>query len=262
VPQVELDAVKLTYGNGVAFVTIDRPPVNALNLAVLSEMSRVLRDLETRTEPMVVVVTGEGQKAFVAGADIGEIHGLTLETGKDLSRKGHEVYGDISAFPWPVIAGISGLCLGGGMELALACDIRIADDNARFGQPEVNLGIIPGWGGTQRLPRLVGTGVARELILTGRIITADEALRIGLVNQVVPREALRNTCMELAKTILGKAPLAVKMAKRAINVGITMSLEEGLKLEEECFGKLCASEDMKEGTSAFLEKRKAEFTGK
>lgn len=259
---MELKAVKLTYDNGVAFVTIDRPPVNALNLEVLSEISRVLRDLETRAEPMVVVVTGEGQKAFVAGADIGEIHGLTLETGRGLSRKGHEVYDEISAFPWPVIAGISGLCLGGGMELALACDVRIAADNAKFGQPEVNLGIIPGWGGTQRLPRLVGTGYARELIFTGRIINAEEALRIGLVNQVVPQGGLRNTCIDLAKTILGKAPLAVKMAKQAINKGIATSLEEGLKLEEECFGKLCASEDMKEGTLAFLEKRKPEFTGK
>ena len=148
------------------------------------------------------------------------------------------------------------------MELALACDIRIAADNARFGQPEVNLGIIPGWGGTQRLPRLVGTGFARELIFTGRIIGAEEALRIGLVNQVVPCEDLRNTCMELAKTILGKAPLAVKMAKRAINEGVKVSLEEGLKLEEKYFGELSASDDMKEGTSAFLEKRKPEFTGK
>ena len=215
-----------------------------------------------RAEPMVVVVTGEGRKAFVAGADIGEIHGLTLETGKDLSRRGHEVYDQISAFPWPVIAGIAGLCLGGGMELALSCDLRIASDNARFGQPEVNLGIIPGWGGTQRLPRLVGTGFARELIFTGRIISAEEALGIGLVNQVVPQEALRNTCMDLAKTILSKAPLAMKMAKRAINQGILVPLEEGLRLEEECFGKLCASEDMKEGTLAFLEKRDAKFTGK
>ena len=259
---MRLEAVKLTYDNGVAFVTIDRPPVNALNLEVLSELSQVLQDLEKRAEPMVVVVTGEGRKAFVAGADIGEIHGLTLETGKDLSRRGHEVYDQISAFPWPVIAGIAGLCLGGGMELALACDLRIASDNARFGQPEVNLGIIPGWGGTQRLPRLVGTGFARELIFTGRIISAEEALGIGLVNQVVPQEALRNTCMDLAKTILSKAPLAMKMAKRAINQGILVPLEEGLRLEEECFGKLCASEDMKEGTLAFLEKRDAKFTGK
>jgi enoyl-CoA hydratase len=259
---MRLEAVKLTYDNGVAFVTIDRPPVNALNLEVLSELSQVLQDLEKRAEPMVVVVTGEGRKAFVAGADIGEIHGLTLETGKDLSRRGHEVYDQISAFPWPVIAGIAGLCLGGGMELALSCDLRIASDNARFGQPEVNLGIIPGWGGTQRLPRLVGTGFARELIFTGRIISAEEALGIGLVNQVVPQEALRNTCMDLAKTILSKAPLAMKMAKRAINQGILVPLEEGLRLEEECFGKLCASEDMKEGTLAFLEKRDAKFTGK
>ena len=230
---MRLEAVKLTYDNGVAFVTIDRPPVNALNLEVLSELSQVLQDLEKRAEPMVVVVTGEGRKAVVAGADIGEIHGLTLETGKDLSRRGHEVYDQISAFPWPVIAGIAGLCLGGGMELALACDLRIASDNARFGQPEVNLGIIPGWGGTQRLPRLVGTGFARELIFTGRIISAEEALGIGLVNQVVPQEALRNTCMDLAKTILSKAPLAMKMAKRAINQGILVPLEEGLRLEEE-----------------------------
>lgn len=148
------------------------------------------------------------------------------------------------------------------MELALACDIRIAAHNGRFGQPEVNLGIIPGWGGTQRLPRLVGTGLARELIFTGRIIDAEEALRIGLVNQVVPYEELRNTCVNLAKTILTGSPIAVNMAKRAINEGIKVSLAEGLKLEEKYFGELCASEDMKEGTSAFLEKRKPEFTGK
>lgn len=259
---MESEAVKLSYDNGVAFITIDRPPVNALNLEVLSELSEVLRNLEKRAEPMVVVITGKGEKAFVAGADIVEISGLTRETGRSLSRTGHGVYDELSAFPWPMIAGISGLCLGGGMELALACDIRIAADNARFGQPEVNLGIIPGWGGTQRLPRLVGTGFARELIFTGRIIGAEEALRIGLVNQVVPCEDLRNTCMELAKTILGKAPLAVKMAKRAINEGVKVSLEEGLELEEKYFGELSASDDMKEGTSAFLEKRKPEFTGK
>lgn len=256
------DAVKVTYDDGVAFVIIDRPPVNALNLGILSRLSHALRDLGARTEPMVVVIIGEGGKAFVAGADIAEIHGLTEETGRNLSRRGHEVYDEISAFPWPVIAGISGLCLGGGMELALACDIRIAADHAKFGQPEVNLGIIPGWGGTQRLPRLVGTGIARELIFTGRIIDAEEALSIGLVNEVVPHEALRNTCIELAKTILSKAPVAVKMAKRAINEGIKVSLEEGLNLEEKCFSELCASEDMKEGTSAFLEKRKPEFAGK
>lgn len=259
---MESESVKLSYHDGVAFITIDRPPVNALNLEVLSELSEALQDLKKRAEPMVAVITGKGEKAFVAGADIGEIHQLTSETGRNLSRKGHEVYDQISAFPWPVIAGIFGACLGGGMELALACDIRIAAHNGRFGQPEVNLGIIPGWGGTQRLPRLVGTGLARELIFTGRIIDAEEALRIGLVNQVVPYEELRNTCMDLAKTILTGSPIAVKMAKRAINEGIKVSLAEGLKLEEKYFGELCASEDMKEGTSAFLEKRKPEFTGK
>jgi len=259
---VESERVKVSYDNGMVSITIDRPPVNVLNLDILSELSQAFRKLEQCAEPMVVVITGKGGKAFVAGADIVEISGLTRETGRSLSRKGHEVYNEISDFPWPVIAGISGLCLGGGMELALACDIRIAADNAKFGQPEVNLGIIPGWGGTQRLPRLVGAGFARELILTGRIIDAGEALRIGLVNQVVPYEDLSNTCIEFAKTILGKAPLAVKMAKQAINEGIELSLEEGLKLEEKCFGELCASEDMKEGTSAFLKKRKAEFTGK
>lgn len=260
---MEGEAVKLSYDNGVAFITIDRPPVNVLNLKILDELSKTIHCLpEKCSDPMVVVITGQGEKAFVAGADISEISQLTEETGRDLSRKGHDVYEEISSFPWPVIAGISGLCLGGGMELALACDIRIAADNARFGLPEVSLGIIPGWGGTQRLPRLVGIGVARELILTARIIDAGEALRIGLVNHVVACEDLRNTCRELAKAILSKAPLAVKMAKRAINEGILVSLKEGLKLEEKCFGELCASADMKEGTLAFLEKRCPQFSCK
>ena len=259
---MELDTVKLSCDNGVAFITIDRPPVNALSIKVLDELSQVLRHLEQHDEPMVVIITGKGEKVFVAGADIAEINQLTQETGRDFSRKGHEVYNEIAAFPWPVIAGISGLCLGGGMELALACDIRIATGNARFGQTEVNLGVIPGWGGTQRLPRLVGIGVAKELIFTGRIIDAGEALRIGLISQVVAYEELRNTCTGLAETILSKGPLAVKAGKRAINEGIKIPLNEGLELEAKSFGELCASEDMKEGIQAFFEKRMPKFSHK
>ena len=259
---MELETVKLSYDKGVAFITIDRPPVNALSIEVLDELFQALRYLEEQNEPMVAVITGKGEKVFVAGADIAEIERLTEETGKEFSRKGHGVYDEIASFPWPVIAGISGLCLGGGMELALACDIRVATENARFGQTEVNLGLIPGWGGTQRLPRLVGTGIARELVFTGRIIDAAEALRIGLVSRVVANEDLRGACMELANTILSKAPLAVKMAKRAMNEGSRVVLEEGLELEAMYFGKLCASEDMKEGIQAFFEKRAAKFSYK
>jgi len=262
VESAESKGVKLTYDDGVAHITIDRPPVKPLTLDTLIQLSSVFRGLEDRTEPMVVIIRGGGKKAFAAGADIREIHRLTSETGRNLSKRGHEISSQIASFPWPVIAGVLGACFGGGMELALCCDIRIASQSARFGLPEVNLGIIPGWGGTQRLPRLIGAARARDMIFTGRIITADEALRIGLVNRVVPDEELENTCIELAKTILDKAPLAIKMAKQAIDEGLAMSFEEGLKLEEECFAKLCSSEDMKEGTLAFIEKRKPQFTGK
>jgi enoyl-CoA hydratase len=248
---------------GIASVTINRPKVlNALNAETVDELRRVILEIKHDPEVKTVIITGAGDKAFVAGADINELARQTPETGAETARRGQHVLDLIENLGKPVIAAINGFALGGGCELALACTLRIASDNAKLGQPEVKLGIIPGYGGTQRLPRLVGKGIGLELILTGKMISAEEAYRIGLVNKVVPQAELPAAAEALAKEIMANGPIAVRYCIDAVNKGLNMSQEEGLFLEATLFGLTCASEDMKEGTRAFVEKRKADFKNK
>ncbi len=247
----------------IAIVTINRPKVlNALNATVIEELEKAFTELKNDPEVGAVILTGAGEKAFVAGADISGLVELNPLEGKMFAEKGQAVFNLIENLGKPVIAAINGFALGGGCELAMACTIRIASEKAKLGQPEVNLGIIPGYGGTQRLPRLVGKGRAMELILTGRMVDANEAYQIGLVNKVVPPEKLLDEAIEMAKLILTKGPLAVKFAMEAVNRGLEVSLEDGLKIEADLFGMCCATEDKVEGTKAFLEKRKPNFKGK
>jgi enoyl-CoA hydratase len=257
------DQVVLTQVDGrVATVTINRPDkLNALNAAVRSQFVEALRALQANAEVRVVIVTGAGEKAFVAGADIAEFEG---RTPMDQFRvmKGFAMVEALDAFPKAVIAAINGFCLGGGCELAMACDIRIASEKARLGQPEINLGILPGAGGTQRLPRLVGLGNAYKLLYTGEMVSAAEALRIGLVDEVVAPERLMDRVRELAGTIAQKSPVALQLVKEAVRASARQPLDEGLRLETALFGLAFSSEDKREGVKAFLEKRPAEFTGR
>lgn len=254
--------VDLKFENRTAVITIDNPPVNALNGQVISELDQIVQELSSNTIVQAVIITGAGDKAFVAGADIQQFLHLTPETGYDLVRTGQRVFDKIEDMEVPVIAAINGFALGGGCELAMACDIRIAGENAKLGQPEVNLGIIPGYGGTQRLPRLVGMGKAKELIFSGDAIEAGEAYRIGLVDKLVPAGEVLSHALTLAAKIQEKGPLAVRAAKKAISQGIEQPLKDGLELEAVLFKGLCATEDQKEGAKAFLGKKRAEFQGK
>src|SRR5437868_5859019 len=255
--------VKIDLRDGILFLTIDRPNVlNALNAETVEEIYRVFAAARDDESVKAVIVTGGGEKAFVAGADIAELAQMTPIGGKETAQRGQEVFNFIERFPKPVIAAINGFALGGGCELALACHIRIASENAQLGLPEVTLGIIPGYGGTQRMARLLGKGRALELICSGDRVKADEAARIGLVNRVVPLDQLLPACEELAKKIASRAPLAVKAAIEAVVIGSEMPSEEGQLLEATLFGLLCATDDTKEGMRAFLAKRAANFTGK
>ena len=255
--------VKTENKEGILTITIDRPKVlNALNAQTVDELRRAFRDAREDESVKCVILTGAGDKAFVAGADIKELSTMTPITGKETSEKGQRVFRAIERFPKPVIAAINGFALGGGCELALACHIRIASDKAQLGLPEVTLGIIPGYGGTQRMARLLGKGKALELILTGDRIKADEAERIGLVNKVVSADELMTVAEELARTIARRGPLAVRAAIEAVMSGSDMPFDEGQFLEATLFGLLASTEDMKEGMSAFLEKRQADFKGK
>jgi enoyl-CoA hydratase len=246
--------------NRVAIVTINRPDkLNALNAQSKAELKQAFQELQGDAETDVIVLTGAGEKAFVAGTDIKELKELDENSGEAFAADGQAVFNLIENGGKPVIAAVNGYALGGGMELVLACHIRIASENAKFGQPEVNLGIIPGYGGTQRLARLVGQGRAFEMILTGDQIDAQEALRVGLVNKVVPLPALLRTSEDLALKIIGKGQVAVRFALQSVNATTEMPLSAGLALEADLFGRCCGSEDFKEGTSAFLEKRKAAF---
>jgi enoyl-CoA hydratase len=245
----------------LAIVKINRPPVNALNSEVVTEIHQMIDELEKDEQVKVIILTGEG-KAFVAGADISEMVDFDNAGGAEFSKKGQAAFDKIENTPKPVIAAINGFALGGGCEIAMACDIRIAVEGAKLGQPEVNLGVIPGFAGTQRLPRLVGKGKAKELIFTGNMISAEEAEQIGLVNQVLTADELMNTAKEMAKTIASKGPAAVRAAKLAINEGVNYELSKGLEIENQAFAKLFETEDQKEGMKAFLEKRKPEWKDK
>ncbi len=246
----------------IAWVTLNRPEkLNALNNEVLEELEQIFADLEQDAEVGVVVLTGAGEKAFVAGADIAELRTLDTAGARVQALRGQAVYQRIESLPKPVIAAVNGFALGGGCELALACHIRIASETARFGLPEVSLGLIPGYGGTQRLPRLVGKGVALDMILSGDMVPAADALRMGLVSRVVPAADLKAAATKLAKTILSRGPLALRSALACVNEGIEMPQDQGLQYEAALFGLLAATQDMQEGTGAFLEKRPAAFKG-
>jgi enoyl-CoA hydratase len=248
--------------NKIARVTINRPKVlNALNERTVREIHAAFASLCDDRSVGVVILTGSGEKAFVAGADINELARMTPLGGEASSRLGQEALAEIESLGKPVIAAINGFALGGGLEIALACHFRFASDNAKMGLPEVGLGIIPGYGGTQRLPRIVGLGRALELITTGRMIDAAEALRIGLVNAVLPQADLLPHCEKVANEILAKGPLAVRCAMEAALRGLDSTLEQGLAQESTFFGLLSATSDMREGLTAFLEKRKADFGG-
>lgn len=254
--------LKIEERGMVAIMTINAPKsLNALNSAILGEMDDYLEEFDTQRF-RCLIVTGEGEKSFVAGADISEMAPLGPEQGKTFGRRGAEVFRKLETLPVPVIAAVNGFALGGGCELAMACDIRICSENAKFGQPEVGLGIIPGFSGTVRLARLVGMGKAKQLIYTGKAIKADEALRIGLVNAVVPQTELMDKAMEIANQIAANAPLAVSAAKLCINTEYDMDAEEAIAFENQAFGMCFSTEDQKQGMKAFLEKGKCEFQGK
>ncbi len=240
----------------VGVITVNRPKVlNALCSQVLDELNAVLDSIDT-AKLRCLVVTGAGEKSFVAGADISEMSTLTKAQGEAFGKKGNDVFLKLESFPLPTIAAVNGFALGGGCELAMACDIRYCSENAMFGQPEVGLGITPGFGGTQRLARIVGTGMAKELVFSARNIKAPEALRIGLVNAVYPQEGFMDQVMKLANRIAGNAPIAVQAAKRAMTEGISLPIAEAVVCEEKAFGSCFETEDQKEGMGAFLEKRK------
>ena len=245
----------------VALLTVNRPDkMNALNGEVRCALIGALEELRKDDEVRVVVLTGAGEKAFIAGADIGEFKDARPAQQYEAMQSGN-IYSAMEEFPKPVIVMINGFCLGGGCELSMACDIRIASDRARIGQPEINLGLIPGGGGTQRLPRLVGEGRAMKMIYSGEMIGAEEAGRIGLVDEVVPAEQLRERTLEIARSIASKSPIALRAAKETILAARRMPMDEGLKFERAWFSLLFSTQDMDEGVSAFLEKRPAEFTG-
>lgn len=251
------------HDGGVLLVTINRPKVlNALNASTLAELGQVLDVAAADDAVRAVVVTGAGEKSFVAGADISELAGLTPVGARDHAQRGQAVFDKVERLGKPVIAAINGFALGGGCELAMSCTIRLAADHAKFGQPEVNLGVIPGFAGSQRLPRLIGRGRAQELLLTGDMIGADEAHRIGLVNKVYPAAQLMDEAKKLAATLAAKAPVAVRCILDAVAAGLDMPFAEAEAHEAALFGLVFATDDMRDGTSAFLEKRKAQFKGR
>ncbi len=260
---MELKNIILEKEGHLAIVTINRPKaLNALNSDTLKDLDVVLEDLEKDSNIYSVILTGSGEKAFVAGADISEMKDLSEEEGKNFGLLGNRVFRRLEKLDKPVIAAISGFALGGGCELAMACDIRIASEKAKFAQPEAGLGITPGFGGTQRLPRLVGEGKAKELIYTCAMVKADEALRIGLVNKVVPLENLMEEARNMANAIMANAPIAVKLCKDAINRGMQVDIDKAIEVEAGDFGKCFATEDQKEGMEAFIGKRAKNFSNK
>src|SRR5512141_3112662 len=260
---MEFQTLKFEKKNSIAYVTVNRPDkLNALNMQVMDDLRAAFTAIRDDKEVRVAILTGSGEKAFVAGADIGELNKQDTVAAKAYTHKGQSVLDLIENLGKPVIACINGFALGGGCELSMACTFRLASDNAKLGQPEVKLGIIPGYGGSQRLPRLVGKGLAMQMVLAGEMITAQEAYRIGLVNEVTAPAELIPRAEAIAAKIIANAPLAVQYAMEAVNKGMEMTLAEGLYLEATLFGVCCATEDKTEGTTAFLEKRPAVFKGK
>ena len=256
-------AVEITRAGAVAVVVVNRPEaLNALNAETNQALLEAVRELSVDESIRAVVLTGAGDKAFVAGADIAEMSGLTVEQARRFGALGQTVMSDIEASPQPWVAAVNGFALGGGCELALACDIRLASDNAKFGQPEINLGITPGFGGTQRLPRNVGEGWAKYLVLSGRHIRADQALRIGLVQAVFPKNELMPKAMKLAEELAGKSPLAMRSCKAAVNAAADTDIVTGQGIERDLFARAFATEDQTEGMAAFLEERPPEFSGR
>ena len=247
---------------GIATITFNRPKaLNAINSALLNEFSQALDEVAADENIRVLVLTGAGDKAFVAGADINQLAACNALTAKNFAAKGHSIIGKLQQLPIAVIAAVNGFALGGGTEIAIACDFIYASENAKFGQPEINLGLIPGFGGTQRLPRLIGPNKAKELVFTGKMISAAEAGQMGLVNKVVPQDQLMAEVIKTAREIASKGRLSLRTAKQAINYGLNADLATGIHIEIEGFGLCYGSSDAKEGTSAFLEKRKAAFKG-
>lgn len=253
----------LAHDGAVAIVTLNRPKVlNALNNQTLAELAACMAGLKADDSVRAVILTGAGEKSFVAGADINELAALSPVEGQAHARRGQLIFDAIEQLGKPVIAAINGFALGGGCELAMACTIRLAADSARFGQPEVNLGLLPGYAGSQRLPRLVGKGIAMEILLTGDMVSAQRAYEIGLVNRVVPAAELMAEATKLAQALAAKAPIAVRFILEAVNQGVESPFAVGEYLETSLFGTIASSEDMREGTKAFLEKRKAVWQGK
>lgn len=256
-----MNNLRLEVENEIAVLTIDRPKaLNALNSETLTELNEVLTDIEGRDDVKVIILTGGGEKSFVAGADISEMVNLSAAEATSFAMRASNPFFKLMNMRQVTIAAVNGFALGGGCEIAMACDIRIASENAKFGQPEVGLGIIPGFGGTQRLARLVGMGRAKELIFTCDTIKADEAYRIGLVNKIVPLEDLMATAKTMAEKIRSKGSYAVAVAKTAINNGYDMDIKNAVELEANLFGLTCSTHDKKEGMTAFLEKRAADLT--
>jgi enoyl-CoA hydratase len=259
----QYETLVLEVRGAVAVVTLNRPKVlHALSAQVFGELEAVFKVLRGERAVRVVLLTGSGDKAFAAGADLTEVAATDAESGERLAQRGQGVFRLIETCGKPVIALVNGFALGGGCELAMACTMRIASDTARLGQPEVKLGLVPGYGGTQRLPRLVGQGAAMKILLTGEMVGAAEALRIGLVDEVVPASELMGRGKAIAKAIVGVAPLAVEGCLEAVRRGSDLELEDALKVEAEIFGRLCGTEDKREGVAAFLEKRGVEWRGR
>ena len=257
---MEYQFLKFEHNEGITVLKISAPKsLNALNSSILKELDDFVGQLDAKTR--VLIITGDGEKSFVAGADISEMAHLNEPQGQEFGRLGAQVFRRIELLPIPVIAAVNGFALGGGCELAMACDIRIASSKAKFGQPEVGLGIIPGFSGTYRLPKLIGQGYAKEMIYTGKVIRADEALRIGLVNAVYEPEELMGKAMEMAAMMLKNAAIAIRLAKQSINEGYDLDADDAIALENKLFGQCFATKDQKEGMDAFLNKRPAAFTG-
>jgi enoyl-CoA hydratase len=262
IEQKKFEQLLVSVEEQIAVITINNPPANSLGTKALTELKEVIDEIETRTDIKVVIVTGAGNKFFVAGADIKEMVSATPLEGRQMADLAHYNFAKLESLPQVVIAAVNGFALGGGCELSMGADFRYAAENAQFGQPEVNLGTIPGWGGTQRLPRLVGKGRAKELIYTADFISAQRAYEIGLVNKVVPVENLLEEAKKTAKKIITKGSVAVSFAKLAVNTGLDVDLASGCKYERDLFALTFATEDKKIGMEAFVNKAKAEFKGK